>query len=177
MTATPSPSKPSPTPSSPQVSASAVQQLLEQDITNATALLALLQEEHDVLQQRDHARLGILIHDKQTLMAALEQNASQRSAWVRFLVERTQLSSEACWERLLNELDSVQLPPLWTQLQAVIAECKTHNEVNGKMIARGQKTLQQLTGLMRGQSVEAPSLYTASGNTQARTHSHTVVKA
>lgn len=172
MTANRPPSQPS-----PQVSASAVQQLLDQDIATATSLLTLLQEEHEVLQQRDHARLGTLINDKQALMALLEQNATQRSAWVRFLVERTQLSNEACWERLLNELDGVQLPPLWNQLQAIIADCKTHNDLNGKMIARGQKTLQQLTGLMRGQSTEAPSLYTASGSTQARTHSHTVVKA
>lgn len=172
MTTNLSPSNPS-----LQVSANAVQQLLEQDITTATALLSLLQEEHEVLQQRDHVRLGSLINDKQALMAVLEQNAKQRSVWVRFLVERTQLSNEACWERLLNELDSAQLPPLWHQVQTVIAECKTHNELNGKMIARGQKTLKQLTGLMRGQSVEAPSLYTASGSTQTAAHSHTVVKA
>lgn len=164
-------------PTSPQVSASAVQQLLEQDINTATALLTLLQEEHDILQQRDHARLGALINDKQTLMAALEQNAKQRSVWVRFLVERTQLSNEACWERLLNELDSAQLPPLWQQLQAIIAECKTHNEVNGKMIALSQRTLKQLTGLMRGQSMDTPDLYTASGSTESRKHNHTVVKA
>lgn len=167
----------SPTPASPQVSAPAVQQLLEQDINTATALLALLQEEHEVLEQRDHLRLGKLINDKQTLMAALEHNAKQRSVWVRFLVERTQLSNEACWERLLNELDGVQLPPLWQQLQTVIAECKTHNELNGKMIALGQRTLKQLTGLMRGQSVETADLYTASGGTESRKHNHTVVKA
>lgn len=177
MTAHLSSSRASSQGSSPQLSVDAVRQLLEQDILTAQALLALLQEEHVVLEQRDHGRLGMLINEKQALMATLEQNISQRSVWVRFLVERTQLSNEVCWERLLNELDGVQLPPLWSQVQALVAECKTHNELNGKMIARGQRTLKQLTGLVRGQTTEAPSLYTASGSTQTRTHSHTVVKA
>ncbi|MBU3071143.1 flagellar protein FlgN [Aestuariicella sp. G3-2] len=162
---------------SANVSAPAVQQLLSQDIQTAGSLLVLLKEEHQILQQRDHTRLGTLVGEKQVLMAKLEQSTRQRSAWVNFLVQRTGMSNEVCWNRLLNELDPVQLPPLWNELQALINECKQHNDLNGKMIARGQKTLQKLMGLMRGQMIEPANLYTAKGSTQTHSNSHTVVKA
>lgn len=162
---------------STNVSAPAVQQLISQDIQTSGALLKLLKEEHQVLQQRDHTRLGSLIGEKQVLMAQLEQSAKQRSGWVNFLVQRTRLSNEVCWDRLLQELDAVTLPPLWKEFQDLVEDCKKHNDLNGKMIARGQKTLQKLMGLMRGQTVEPSNLYTAKGSTQSQNSSHTVVKA
>ncbi|WP_439134125.1 flagella synthesis protein FlgN [Pseudomaricurvus sp.] len=162
---------------SDNVSAPAVHQQISQDIQTASTLLELLKEEHQILQQRDHTRLGTLVGEKQVLMAKLEHGAKQRSGWVNFLTQRTGQPNEVCWNRLLQELDGVVLPPLWKELQALVDDCKKHNELNGKMIARGQRTLQKLMGLMRGQSADTANLYNATGNTQAQRTSHTVVKA
>ena len=161
----------------PAVSAQAVEQLLNRDIGFAKKLLELLEQEHKALNSRSSEQLHQLLTEKQGLMAQFEQSATQRSRWVGFLMERTGLSTEECWEKLLTELDSSSLPQLWQEFQKLINECKQHNEINGKMIARGQKTLKQLLTIMRGQSVEAPELYNASGSTQSQNLSHTVVKA
>ncbi len=160
-----------------QVSAQSVRQLIEDDTRTAEALATLLQEEHQLLQQREHTRLTEILGNKQAHMAKLEHNAQQRGKWVKFLMERTQLSREACWERLLNELQDPELPALWQTFQDKVDACKALNDTNGKLIARGQRTLKQLLGIMRGQTVAPAKLYTASGDTHTANASHTVVKA
>lgn len=159
-----------------QVSAQAVEQMIRKDITSADALAKLLTHEHEVLQSRDHQGLSALLERKQALMAQLEQNARQRSGWIKFLAERTRLPAEQCWERLLQELANPEVSELWQQFQGKIKDCKNANEINGKMISRGQRTLKQLLGIIRGQQVQNPKLYTAAGDTRTQNQSHTVIK-
>ena len=163
--------------SSVNVSAQAVRQLIEQDIQTAKLLSDLLQQEHQILQQRDANQLNRIVAEKQHCMAKLEQSAKQRGGWINFLVERTGLTPSECWNRLLEELKDPELKTLWSELQELLNDCKQHNDVNGKIITRGQKTLKQLLGILRGQSMETPKLYTASGDAHSHKASHTVVKA
>lgn len=163
--------------SSINVSAQAVTQLITRDISTAKALMLLLTQEHLALQQRDSGKLHAIIAEKQIHMNKLEQSAKQRSVWVKFLVERTHKTTEQCWDRLLSELDEQKLPQLWKQFEAAVNDCQQHNEINGKMIARGQRTLKKLLNLLRGQTIETPKLYNAYGDTQSPNNSHTVIKA
>ncbi len=163
--------------SSVNVSAQAVRQLIEQDIQTTERLSTLLQQEHNSLQQRDSQELNRIVADKQYCMTKLEQSAKQRGGWITFLVERTGMTPNESWKRLLEELKDPELPQLWDQLQESLINCKQHNEVNGKIITRGHKTLKQLLGILRGKSVETPRLYNASGDTSAQGQSHTVIKA
>jgi len=110
-------------------------------------------------------------------MAKLEASAKQRGGWISFLAERTGMAPKDCWLRLLEELKDPALIPLWEEFQLKLNECKEHNDINGKIISRGQKTLKQLLGLLRGQSMEAPRLYNSSGDAHQHNTTHTVIKA
>ncbi len=159
------------------VSAQAVRQLIEQDIQTAKQLSSLLQKEHDCLQQRDSRELNLIVVDKQHCMSKLERSAQQRGGWINFLSERTGMPPSDCWQRLLQELKDPELVTLWSSFQEALEDCKQHNNVNGKIIARGQKTLKQLLGILRGQSVEPAKLYNASGSAHSHGASHTIIKA
>lgn len=159
------------------VSAQAVRQLIEQDIQTAKQLSSLLQKEHECLQQRDSRELNLIIVDKQHCMTKLERSAQQRGGWITFLAERTGMPPSDCWKRLLKELKDPELLTLWDSLQLALEECKQNNDVNGKIISRGQKTLKQLLGILRGQSIEPAKLYNASGNAHSHGPSHTIIKA
>lgn len=160
-----------------QVSAQAVEQLIRKDIDTSEQLTALLTREQTALKERAHNTLRELLSEKQTLMAKLESNANQRSRWASFLAERSQLTQEQCWERLLKELNSELLPNLWCEFEEKIKECRRQNDVNGKVISRSQSTLKQLLGVLRGQYIESPKLYNATGTAHSQNLSHTVVKA
>ncbi len=163
--------------SSINVSAQAVRQLIEQDILVAQQLSKLLEQEHQVLQSRDSEQLNRVVAEKQHCMARLEGSAKQRGGWISFLAERTGMAPKDCWLRLLEELKDPALLPLWEEFQLKLNDCKAHNDVNGKIISRGQKTLKQLLGLLRGQSIDTPRLYNASGDAHQHNASHTVIKA
>lgn len=163
--------------SSVNVSAQAVRQLIEQDILVAQQLAKLLEQEHQTLQTRDSEQLNHVVVEKQHCMAKLETSAKQRGGWISFLAERTGMAPKDCWLRLLEELKDPALLPLWQDFQLKLNECKAHNEINGKIISRGQKTLKQLLGLLRGQNIETPRLYNASGGAHQQNASHTVIKA
>ena len=160
-----------------QVSAQAVEQLIRKDIETSKRLATLLTKEQTALKERSHNILRELLSEKQTLMAKLESNANPRSRWAGFLAERSQLSQEQCWARLLKELNSDLLPNLWQEFEDAIKQCKVQNEVNGKVISRSQSTLKQLLGVLRGQYIESPKLYNSAGTAQSQNLSHTVVKA
>ena len=159
------------------ISAKAVERLLHADIAVATRLIELLDEENDALISRDRQGLESLITEKQQLMEKLEFSSKQRSRWVQPLVASSGLPLEQCWEQVLQQLDDKALTASWEQFQQLVERCKQANERNGKLIARGRSTLRQLLSIFRGQYVEAPKLYTASGTTQSGNQSHTVTKA
>ena len=163
-------------PSTIQVSARTVEQALRQDILDCGTLKALLEQELQLLNDRNSRELQPLINQKQDLMTRLEQSAGQRSQWTRFLVERTGQSTEECWQALLDQLDNPDLHQLWQELNTALRDCQTANEVNGKIIKRGQSTLRQLLSILRGQCVDTPHLYTSSGDTRGQNPSHTVIK-
>lgn len=160
-----------------QVSAQAVEQQIRQDIRIAETLSTLLDKEQEALAIRSQNELGKILTEKQALLARLENSAQQRSKWVNFLVQHSKLSTQECWDRLLKELDANTLPPLWQEFQSKISSCQERNEINGKAISRGQRTLKQLLGILRGQHIESPKLYNSLGDTQGNSISRTVVKA
>lgn len=162
---------------SPSLTPQAIERLLSTDISVARRLIELLQEENDALISRDRANLDTLITEKQQLMEKLDFNSNQRSRWIKPMVDSSGKPQEECWQQLVESLDDGSLTPLWQEFQDLINDCKQHNERNGKLISRGQNTLRQLLAIFRGQYVDAPKLYTASGATQSNSQSHTVTKA
>jgi len=153
-----------------------VHQLLENSIRATSELLTLLEQERTHLQQRNHTELPALLEQKQQIMSLLEKGALQRQQWLAHAPQHEVQSQEEHWSALLTGLGGPTLTKLWDTFKDNLITCQQNNEVNGRMIGRGQQSIRQLLTLLKGQ-VESPTLYNQAGNTQSQSLSHTVVKA
>ena len=153
-----------------------VHQLLENSIRITDELLSLLEQERSHLQQRNHSAMPPLLEQKQQLMSQLEQGAELRQQWLAHTPQQAEQTQEERWSTLLTQLGGPTLGKLWETFKDKLVACQQDNEVNGKMIGRGQQSIRQLLTLLKGQ-IETPTLYNQSGNTQSHNLSQTVVKA
>lgn len=152
-----------------------VSDMLAQDQSDIEQLQQLLEREREALAQRDHSALPELIETKSQRLSALGKHALQRQNWLR----SAGLSCDH--EGWLHWLD--QNPALrsqrddWDALAERFRHCREQNEINGKIIARAQHTLERLLDVMRGQPEGAPELYNAKGRAGNVGGSGTLIKA
>lgn len=168
-------------PSSTAPNAHEVNALVLADIQTSLELSELLTKESDALKSRDQNQLNDLLTHKQELMQILDQNAQIRDNWLNLELAQSpsnnEITKKSAWSDLLMRMGGPKLIESWQQLEKNIIECKKRNEVNGIMIARGQQTMKQLLNIIRGHSLEAPKLYTASGSTKIQQYRQPLVKA
>jgi flagella synthesis protein FlgN len=158
-----------------------VHALIAQDIQTAEELCELLAEEHQALKDHKQSELNELLTKKQQLMTALGSSSTTRNNWLaaEALSEgaNNKGTQDSLWAGFLSRIGGPKLIEQWHLLEEKINQCKSLNETNGIIISRGQKTMKQLLNIIRGHSVEAPKLYTASGNTRLQQHSQSISKA
>lgn len=152
----------------------ALRQMLAQDSTAITHLKQLLIQERELLEQRKQDGLQEIIQQKANIVDQLNSSAKIRQ---QILTALALPANATGWDIFLQR-NAITLPlrDEWKSLIAEFEECQTMNDVNGKMIARSQQTLNHLLNLLRGK-VAAPSLYTAQGTQTQYTSSYTVAKA
>ena len=151
-----------------------IAEMITQDSTALTQLKQLLERERSQLEQRQSDQLATIIEQKAILLDQLNLNSKRRQE----VLEANQMDTNAagwdCFLALNNAPESVRSS--WQQVTQQFGDCQAMNEINGKMIARSQQTLNQLLNLLRGK-VAAPSLYTAQGGKAHTSSSYTVAKA
>ena len=148
--------------------------MLTEDASAITQLKVLLTQERQQLETRKQDELANIIAQKSTLLEQLNVNAKRRQD----VLQALQLPTNAAgWDSFLQRNSGTDtLREEWAQLITDFNDCKTMNEINGKMISRSQQTLNQLLNLLRGK-VASPSLYTAQGTKSSNNSSYTVAKA
>lgn len=148
--------------------------MLAQDTHAIRELKALLEQERQLIEQRQLEGMQEIVSQKDQLLDNLSYTARQREQLLRSVGLSTDLAG---WKAFL-ERDALtfRLAPEWEALTAEFAECQAANEVNGKMISRSRQTMSHLLNLIRGQ-VAAPSLYSKKGAATNYSSSHTVAKA
>jgi len=152
----------------------ALREMIAQDSAALAQLKQLLTYEREQLEQRKQDELPKIIEKKSVLVDQLSTSAKQRQ---HILTTLGLPSNAAGWDTFLQR-NAATLPLCndWKLLIAEFEECQKMNDINGKMIARSQQTLNHLLDLLRGK-VAAPSLYTAQGTKTQNTSSYTVAKA
>ncbi|BFM16602.1 hypothetical protein R50073_27850 [Maricurvus nonylphenolicus] len=155
------------------VSPKALFNQVEHDIQICDQLIELLQQESEALKQRQTQTLEGLIPVKNSLLGALANSANQRRSWLQAQGKPT---DESHWLQLLQEMGGQKLLDQWQIFNDKLSNSQHLNEVNGKMIARGQQTINRLLDILRGQ-FDAPKLYNQSGTTQVHKSSKGMVKA
>lgn len=146
---------------------------IKQGIEACQKLLILLEDERNALKKRDTKELERIITDKSTSLIALEQGAKQRAAWIT--TNGKEPSPEHAWTQHIEQLGS-DMAPQWQQFKRLLEDCQTHNEVNGKMLARNQQAFKRLIAIVRGQSHGQP-LYTPKGSHGAGSGYHNLGEA
>ena len=155
------------------VSLKEIESQIRQDTLACETLLALLARERDALKEKNLGELEQIIAEKAECLSQLEQSSRQRAAWSqRFSGD----SPDEAWDALLNSVNNSNIRAAWQNLKKLFVECRTANEVNGKVIARNQQTFARLMGILRGQA-EAPTLYTSSGSSSSGGSSNIVGEA
>lgn len=152
----------------------ALRQMITQDSAALAQLKQLLTRERGLLEQRQQDGLQEIIEQKSSVVDQLNNSAKMRNQILTTLGLPTNASG---WDTFLQRnTATLPLRDDWKNLVNEFEECQKMNDVNGKMIARSQQTLNHLLNLLRGK-VAAPSLYTAQGTQTQYTHSYTVAKA
>lgn len=151
-----------------------LRQMIAQDSAALVQLKQLLTQERALLEQRKQDGLQEIIAQKATLVDQLNESAKLRQHVLKTLGLPTNATG---WDTFLQRnTATMPLRDDWKNLVSEFEECQRMNDVNGKMIARSQQTVNHLLSLLRGK-VAAPSLYTAQGTKTQYTSSYTVAKA
>ncbi|AOE86563.1 flagella synthesis protein FlgN [Pseudomonas sp. TCU-HL1] len=136
-------------------------QLFTDDIGHAKRLLELMDEEFQVLGERDLVRLEKLLADKQPLLAQLDQHGRQRSqllASLQLSADRAGLEQLAARSPLGRDLlDRSE------ELGQLLDRCQSINERNGRLIRANRASVGNMLGILRGG--DTPGLYDARGAT------------
>jgi len=150
-------------------------QMIAQDKSALQELRDCLIKERECLEHRKLDSMQALIERKIQLIDEISQQVKFRA---QVLSKLNLPQTAAGWSQFLNRHPLTQpLEAEWQEVVQCFEECQQLNQVNGKLVARSQKTFGHILNLIRGQ-VAAPSLYGANGssNTQS-TESYTFAKA
>lgn len=151
-----------------------LRQMHAQDSSAIQQLKQLLIDEREQLAQRKQDQLSIIAEQKTILVDQLNHNSKQRTAVLTALNLPTNAQG---WDLFLQRnTATLPLREDWQRLVVEFEECQQLNDINGKLIARSQQTLNHLLNLLRGK-VATASLYTAQGLKSEQTSSFTVAKA
>ena len=108
--------------------------MIAQDSAAIGELKSLLLRERELLEQRDHSELPAIIERKDQLLETLGLNARQRASLLKAAGFK---ASPEQWEIFLGQNAATRdLLDSWRSLMAEFAQCKSLNEINGKMIGR-----------------------------------------
>ena len=152
-----------------------LRQMIAQDKTALEELHDCLEKERLCLETRDLDSLQPLVERKIQLIDQISQQVKFRA---QVLAKLNLPQNADGWSQFLKRHPLTQ--PLESEWQAVVTcyeQCQELNQINGKLVARSQKTFGHILNLIRGQ-VAAPSLYGANGASKAQaTGSYTLAKA
>ncbi len=133
---------------------------ITEDIETATRLRELIQQERRTLEQRDLAPLEQILADKQPLIGLLAEHGRQRSASLK----QQALPDTA---ESLEMLAGAEGAPQIKVLEQLLADCRKHNEHNGRLIHISKTATERMLGIVLHGSVgnDTVKIYNKSGNT------------
>lgn len=146
---------------------------IQDTLEHSKSLLETLKQEQEALKSRDVKTIEILLEEKTKLLLFLEQSANTRTQWARVMNISVQDES---WNQFLTTLDKPVLTKTWLQLKKTTDECKKQNDINGKLLVSGQKSLGRLLDVFRGKTAN-PYLYNANGSSTNSANSNKVGEA
>ncbi len=139
----------------------ALQDLLEFQLKSARSLLALFEQEKQAITQRISTEIEQIARQKMTLITTLGDTDKRIEAHpqVKSLTE-----DETCKK-------------LMQQIQEVIQECHTANEINGQALERAHISFNKLNNILNQSRSKMGMTYSADGQTKSISTLGTNLKA
>lgn len=117
---------------------------IQSDLNALRQLRPLLQEQRTLLCQHGSDALAPLNERHSALVDGMQQRARIRSRLLSQLgCDPNERGMTSLLERLPPEL-ATRARPLWQQLHQQLQDCKTQNDINGRILAGQQETLRSM---------------------------------
>ena len=137
---------------SSEVRQTALFEALKDELSGATALRGVLEREAEVLTSLRVDELDVVVEAKQAAVATLQSLADRRNAAVGALGFQSDATGVVAFMRQGGPAPALQ--EVWRQLETEIATCSELNRHNEMLNRGGQRRIQQLMRLLRGESAE-----------------------
>ncbi len=137
--------------------------LIAAELEMARAMLDLLKSEHEVLNAGDPDAIKSASTSKLEHMRLMEQNINGRN---RLLQELGLSTDEHGIEEAVTAIGSdSQLQANWNELKSIAKQLQRQNEINGNIIAIGQRRVKQALDILSGKD-GLTGTYSQQGQTQ-----------
>jgi len=149
--------------------------LLDAELSCYQSLIDTLEEERQVLINRDFERYTRLLEQKHGLLTALESDNQKRCDLLR---KHALPINKAGIEALIAALpvaEQNQVELKWQRLNAFIDDCARLNDINARITHRAQSSTHQMLNLLRGES-SGFELYGKKGTARDRASPLTITK-
>lgn len=150
-------------------------ELIITELSSYESLKSILEQERELLVNRDFDAFTLLLGQKHELLTKLEQDNQTRCQ----LLQQQQLPiSKDGVETLISKLpaeDGETAKENWESLNHLIDECAQMNEINARITHRAQSSSQQILNLLRGESAGF-ELYGNKGKSKPRTGALPITK-
>lgn len=150
-----------------------IESLLSNESHNLKQLEQVLLAEREAISNRDSERLQQHLTEKALLLEALTHNSESRQ---HTLEQAGYKHSPDNWRNALKQLDhthQTQFFDHWQKIETGLRQCQQENEINAKMAARTQHTINQILDALRGQ-LGQPKLYDQKGYAGNSTNSQSL---
>lgn len=148
-------------------------QLLDKDISDLSALKNVLSDEAEALKQRNAENIQLTAKTKTTLVKQIEDRARAKVNLIT--ASGAPIKAGSVLEGV-EGLGDQTLTERWVASLALLAECKDLNQVNGLVIERSRTRNQKIMDMVRGKH-HKPQLYGNKGNEQRYSGTNRIAKA
>ena len=141
----------------------ALASLINNELEMANTMLELLKREHAALTAENPDSIKTTSQQKLEHMQLMEQNIGQRN---RFLQELQLSADEQGIEDAVTAAgQNSQLNTNWNKLKQIAKELQKQNEINGGIIAMGQRRVKQALDILSGKE-NLTGTYSQQGETE-----------
>lgn len=137
-------------------------QVMEEDLTLATRLKSLLQEEKSCLEMRQYPAYQQVVKNKTELLLQLDQADHQRKQLMESMGFSADRAGFMAFIQLVPASWKDKYMHIWESLSDTMNTCARLNKVNGKILAHSQNAVERLMMVILGQGTQG-SVYQANG--------------
>jgi flagellar biosynthesis/type III secretory pathway chaperone len=137
--------------------------ILEQQQHCLEQIIQLLKAENAAILERNIKLIDNYLDKKLMLLSQLEQLDKQRQ---NYFEQQTGISySHSNFAHFIKQHPSDAVQNVWQLIKVMLPECKTQNEVNGKMISIRKENTDQVLQILLGRPQNSTPTYSHLGQT------------